>query len=99
MEYGLSSLIKDRVALATKKKKGGVNDPLTEQRAITAEFLEIPIARVCGMTRGWTADQLFRLHKESIAWTVNPKALWWVLYKKYNKVYAKQKNGETKNIK
>lgn len=77
--------------LSSQKRRGGINDPLTEQRAITAEWLGISFGQITGLTRGWKTQQLFILRKEAESFEKNPKALWWKLYKERNKLYGKSK--------
>jgi hypothetical protein len=67
------------------RTRGGINGPITEQRAIAAEILEIPVARVGRMTKGWPLEEIMRINDRARAWKINPGALWWKTYKEYKK--------------
>jgi hypothetical protein len=85
--------IGDFIKVPTKpllKKRGGIVGPLTEQRDIASKILNLPIARVGRMTKGWSVDQLYRLNKTAQGFTKNPPALWWLEYKKVKDKYGKK---------
>lgn len=79
----------------TKKKRGGIQDPLTEARVSTAEMLGITIGHLGKLTKGWTVDQVYRLEKECRGFIANPQALWWKKYKTLKNIYGKNKNKTT----
>ena len=87
--FGLADILLKRQVVKDKSKKGGIQDPLTEQRALTATFLNIPLLQVCGLTKGWTANQLYRLRTECLLFKANPQALFWKKYKLLNKTYGR----------
>lgn len=90
-EYGISELLNKNYEKQTKK--GGINSEVTEQRALLATFLDIPIGQAVGITKGWTAKQIFLLREESMRFKANPQALFWKKWKVLRLLYAK----ETKN--
>ncbi len=94
----MSDMLKGYVVqVPTKPKRGGINSPITEQRAIAAKILGYTIGRVCGMTKGWTGDQLYRLNVKAQSFTANPPALWEKEYKKLKLIYGGTHGNETAN--
>lgn len=73
----------------------GPNSPITEVRQDTAKLIGKPFEQVCGLTRGWSKDQVFGLYREVMADGKNPAALWWVLWKEKRKLYGKTKKQIT----
>lgn len=97
-KYGIGDLLSKYKQVATsvkvKKTKGGIQDPLTEERVNTATFLNIELGQVLGITKGWTQTQLYTLRQEVMLFKANPQALWWKKWKVLNKIYG-QKNKKT----
>ena len=54
-----------------------------------AKWKPMKFSVVCGLTRGFTKQELYSIYRESISFTKNPQALFWKLYKEF-----KQKYGE-----
>lgn len=100
-KYGIGNLL-EKYKLPPKKvvkKKGGIQDPLTEQRVLTADFLNIELGQVLGVTKGWTREQLYALRQECMLFKANPQALWWVKWKKLNPIYGKQTKTQARKTK
>jgi hypothetical protein len=94
----MSTLLSKKIAIQRpqQKKRGGIQDALTAERVETANFLNVPLLQVAGLTRDWTTEELYRLRRESQSFTKNPRALWWKLYKQRNN--EKRKNRNNKDI-
>jgi hypothetical protein len=86
------------VSTPVVKKVGGINGPLTEIRALTAEMLGKDIRQIAKLTQGWSHQQLYILYKECQEFRKNPGALWWIKYKELNKKYANQKKINNKGL-
>jgi hypothetical protein len=65
-----------------KKKKGGINCALTEIRTKTSDLIKFPLGAVCAITKGFTADELYRLLRQAESFKPNPAAVWWIEFKK-----------------
>lgn len=84
----MSDMLNGYMVVKQKPQRGGINCKITEQRAIAAKILGYTIGRVCGMTRGWTGDQLYHLNVTAQSFSVNPPALWEKEYKKLKLIYG-----------
>jgi len=72
-----------------KKKTGGLNE-ITELREKTAELLKISFEQVCGITRGWSKENLYTTLNQSLKF-INPPALWWKIYNEKKNTYKQSR--------
>ena len=74
------------------KKRGGLNE-ITDLRGQTAKFLGKDISQIYGLTRNWTARELYITLQDAKKFIKNPPACWWVIYKKKKTIYGKNRKA------
>ncbi len=72
------------------KKKKGANSEESELREKYALLLNRTIPQICGLTRGWTIQEMYDAYNKAIKFTPNPKALLWIFIKTNNQKIKKQ---------
>lgn len=79
-KYNIPKLKQERAV----KKRGGIRDEKTEQRDLIAKLLKKPIVQIAGLTKDWTAHEMYRTRRSAESFTKNPPALLWKLIKQIN---------------
>lgn len=83
-----------------KKKRGGIRDEKTEQRDLIAKLLKKPIVQIAGLTKDWTAQEMYITRRKAESFTKNPPALLWKLIKEINNEKKRVRdNNKQKSIK
>lgn len=88
----------------SKLSRGGINGEITELRQLILTMLNSPreikpgdkkwkpisMIAICSLTKGWTAQELYSIYRESIEFSKNPAALFWIKYKEFKKKYGEK---------
>lgn len=80
------------------KPKTAPNCVESEQRDLISKLIGKSFKITAGLTRGWTAQEMFELRKKAESFKANPAGLMWKLIREHNSKIKQQlcKNQNTK---